>query len=388
MLPLLWLAVAAAAFAMPARVGIVTMQPGTVFFERFGHNAILIEDAETGMITSYNFGFFDPAERDFIRRFLRGEMMYYMVALPWQQDMQQYQHEGRGATVQWLDLTPAQIETLAELLEDRGLPENARYRYDYFTGNCTTQVRDALNLAMDGELQSQLERRTHGATYRSEAIRLARPIPWMWLSFDLGLGPNADKPLSQWEDAFVPMRLADSLREAHNSEGRPLVKEVQELLPHRLAPEPAERPRHSWPWLLIGLGVSAAIIAAGRRHPRWLAGLAIPFWLICGLTGLVLLYLWLMTDHWAAWSNRNLLLLNPLCLLLLPNAWKASRGHGVDGRFTAALWSIAGIAALAMVFHWLPLSPQYNSGWIALLLPIHIALAWAFGVISRTSPPR
>ena len=65
----------------------------------------------------------------------------------------------------------------------------------------------------------------------------------MWLGFDIGIGPAGDKPMSRWEEAFVPMRLADSLREAKNSDGRPLVQAEVELLPHRIAPEPPEKPR-------------------------------------------------------------------------------------------------------------------------------------------------
>lgn len=48
------------------RVGVVTMQPGEVFFERFGHDAIVVVDPVTGQATSYNFGFFDPGEPDFV----------------------------------------------------------------------------------------------------------------------------------------------------------------------------------------------------------------------------------------------------------------------------------------------------------------------------------
>src|SRR3989475_8056926 len=56
------------------RIGVVTMQPGTVFFERFGHDAIVVVDPLSGEATSYNFGYFDPSEDDFISRFARGDM--------------------------------------------------------------------------------------------------------------------------------------------------------------------------------------------------------------------------------------------------------------------------------------------------------------------------
>jgi hypothetical protein len=380
----LLLPAAARATDAPPRIGIMTMQPGEVFFERFGHDAIIVVDPATGAATSYNFGFFDPGEQDFLSRFLRGEMMYYLVALPLEQDLEQYRDAGRGVSVQWLDVEPAQARALAEALAERARPENARYRYDYFTANCATQVRDALDDAMGGALQPQLAGRARGNTYRSEAVRLARPAPWMWLGFDLGLGPYADRPLSRWEEAFVPMRLADSLREARNSEGRPLVMAEQQLLPHRIAAEPAEMPRRWWPWLVVGLALAGATFAA-RRRPRLIAGFALPLWLLCGLAGLLLAYIWGFTAHHAGWANRNLFWLSPLCLLLLPGAVALLRGR-VPGRlFRVLLWAVAAIAIVGWILQWLSLQPQYNLPWIALLLPVHVALALALGRTPRTS---
>jgi len=370
--------------AAAPRIGVMTMQPGEVFFERFGHDAIVVLDPATGEAISYNFGFFDPGEPDFLARFVRGEMMYHLVAMPVAEDLVQYRESGRGVRVQWLDLEPAQASALADALAVRALPENARYRYDYFTANCATQVRDAIDAAMGGALRSQLAGRSRGNTYRSEAVRLARPAPWMWLGFDLGLGPYADRPLSRWEEAFVPMRLADSLREARNTQGRPLVMAEEEILPHRIAPEPPERPRRWWPWLLAGL-VGAAAILAARRRPRALAAAALPLWLLCGLGGALLACIWALTAHQAGWANRNLFLLDPLCLLLLPGALALLRGRAPGRLFRGVLWAVAALAALGWVLQWLSLQPQYNLPWIALLLPLHLALALALG---RDRPAR
>ena len=388
--PLAWMLVLAMLLAMPPlalaaaapRIGVMTMQPGEVFFERFGHDAIVVVDPDSGEAVSYNFGFFDPSEPDFLSRFIRGEMMYHLVALPATQDLAQYQAAGRGVSMQWLDLEPDQARALAALLAERARPENSRYRYDYFTANCATQVRDALDTAMGGALKAQLAGRSRGNTYRSEAVRLASPAPWMWLGFDLGLGPYADRALSRWEEAFVPMRLADSLREARNRQGRPLVQSEQELLPHLIAPEPVEAPRRWWPWLLAGLSLATAIFAA-RRRPRLLAGFALPLWLLCGLAGALLVFLWGFTAHQAGWANRNLFLLSPLCLLLLPGAIALLRRR-VPGRlFRPLLWAVAAIAMLGWILQWLSLQPQYNLSWIALLLPVHVALALALGRRSR-----
>lgn len=374
----LWL-LATSAFAAP-RVGVATMQPGEVFFERFGHNAIVVVDPATGAATSYNFGYFDPGESDFVGNFARGVMQYYLVALPLEQDLAQYRESGRGVRLQWLDLPPAQALALADSLAVRARPENARYRYDYFTANCSTQVRDALDAAMGGALKPQLAGRSRGNTYRSESVRLASPATWMWLGFDLGLGPSSDKPMSRWEEAFIPMRLADSLREAKNAAGRPLVQAEAELLPHRIAAEPAEAPRRWWPWLLAGLAIAGALVAAGRRHPRVVAAVALPFWLLCAVAGGLLVYLWGFSEHWAAWRNHNLLLLNPLCLLLLPGAITVLRRRNPGRWFRGTLIAVALCALFAWFVQWLPFAfgYQFNQPWIALLLPLHLALAYVF----------
>jgi hypothetical protein len=365
---------ATAALAAP-RIGVVTMQPGEIFFERFGHDAIVVQDRATGRATSYNFGYFDLTESDFIARFVRGHMRYRLVALPFEQDLAYYDYTGRGASVQWLDLDDATAQALADALAVNARPENAHYRYDYFLDNCSTRVRDAIDRALDGGLRRQLEGRSRGLTYRSEATRLASPAPWMWLAFDIGLGPAADRPLSVWEEAFVPMRLADALAGARRADGSPLVEAEQPLLPHRLAPEPAES-QPSWPlWLLAGLVPGAAAAFGGRRRPRLTAAFALPLWGLCAALGALMLFIWLGTAHRFAWANHNLLLFNPLCLLLLPGAWAIARGRTAGPVFRWALLAVMAGAVLAPFLHWLPVHPQRNTHWIALMLPLHAGLA-------------
>lgn len=375
---LLW-SLALVAGAAP-RIGVATMQPGEVFFERFGHNAIVVVDPQTGAATSYNFGYFDPGESDFVGNFARGVMQYYLVALPLEQDLAQYRDSGRGVRLQWLDLPPTQAQALADSLAVRARPENARYRYDYFTANCSTQVRDALDAAMGGALKPQLAGRSRGNTYRGESVRLATPATWMWLGFDLGMGPAGDVPMSRWEEAFIPMRLADSLREARNAQGRPLVQAESELLPHRIAPEPVEAPRRWWPWLIAGLVIAALLIVLGRRHPRAVIALGLPLWLLCTLGGGLMIFLWGFSDHWAAWRNHNLLLLNPLCILLVPGAIAVLRRRNPSRLFHWTLIAVALCALFAWFVQWLPFAfgYQFNQPWIALLLPIHLALAYVF----------
>lgn len=376
LLCLAWPLTAAAQAGDVPRIGVATMQPGDVFFERFGHNALVVDDPDAPYPMSYNFGAFDPNEADFVPRFIRGDMRYQLMALPLADDLAYYRDVGRGVSIQWLDLTPTQARSLAAALVENAKPENAHYRYDYFTDNCSTRVRDAIDTALGGALRNQLQGRSRGNTYRGDAVRLASPAPWMWLGFDIGLGPASDRPNALWEDAFVPMRLADALRSARNVDGRPLVSGEQTILPHTQAPEPAERARLMWPWLVAGLVIGAAILAAGRIAPRTLAAIALPFWTVSALLGGVMLFLWMGTEHGFAWRNHNLLLFNPLCLLLLPGGWRIARGRAPGALFGWMLVAVVLCGVAAVFLHWLPVLPQRNAAWLSLLMPVHVALFW------------
>ena len=367
---------ALAAAAGAPRIAVATMLPGEIFFERFGHNAIVVDDPAAGTTTAYNFGFFDPGEADFTGRFVRGDMRYRLIALPLEQDLAYYREVGRGVTLQWLDLDDAQARRLAAMLAENAKPENAAYRYDYFTDNCSTRVRDALDAVLDGGLRRQLQARSQGNTFRSESVRLARPAWWMRWGFDIGLGPAADRPNALWDDAFVPMRLAAALRDVRLADGRPLVGAEQTLLPQRLPAEPEPRAQPWWPWLLAGLAGAGLLLWAGGRDPRFVARVALPAWVACALLGTVSLFIWLGTDHRFGWANRNLLLLSPLCWALLPGAWRIARGGDGGGPFRWLLALVAALALLAPFLLWLPLQPQRNAHWIALLLPLQCAFAW------------
>ena len=100
--------------------------------------------------------------------------------------------------------------------------------------------------------------------------------------------------------------------------------------------------------------------------------------LACGLCGALLAFIWGFTEHWAGWANQNLLLLNPLCLLLILGVIPLLRKRASVGWFRWLLVVVTIGATIAWILHWLPLSQQYNQGWVALLLPIHAALAYVF----------
>lgn len=359
------------ALATPARIGVMTMQPGAIFWERFGHNAIVVDDGER--VLSYNFGFFDPGEDGFALNFVRGRMYYLLAALPLEQDLTYYRQAGRGVSIQWLDLEPAERERIARRLAYLAKPENARYRYDYFTNNCATQVRDVLDDALGGQLQ-QLKASSQGNSYRSETVRLAWPAKWMALGFDLGLAGAADRPLSRWQEAFIPMRLQDSLAGIRLADGRPLVVRTEVVLEDRLPPPPAELPQWSLTALAIGIALAAALLLAGARFPRAFRAMASAYGLLCGLIGTALLLIWLGTEHRFAHANLNLLLFSPLAWLALALHPMAARSPVWRRAFRLCIMLLAGMAVLAAALNMVDADSQRNLNWILMALPAHWAI--------------
>ena len=100
------------------QVALLTYGPGPLYWERFGHNAIVIDDPAAGTRMAYNYGVFDFQEKRFLLNFALGHMRYSLGAEPLDVDLATYVPEGRSVTVQMLNLTPAQARQLAAFLAD------------------------------------------------------------------------------------------------------------------------------------------------------------------------------------------------------------------------------------------------------------------------------
>jgi len=131
-------------------VWLVTYGPGEIYWQRFGHNAIWIRDEGLGLDHVFNFGFFDFEQESFLWHFLQGRLLYFSAAQPAQSEFSQYINENRSIRAQRLALTSGQALELADYLVREVQPENRDYLYDYYLNNCSTRVRDALDLALAG----------------------------------------------------------------------------------------------------------------------------------------------------------------------------------------------------------------------------------------------
>jgi len=353
-----------------AEAWLVTFGPGEIYWERFGHNAIWLREPAAGIDHTFNFGYFDFEQENFFLNFLQGRMLYFSVAQPSAREFEFYRQQNRSIRLQKLNLDRSQYTRMRDYLLYEIKPENRDYRYDYYLNNCSTRIRDVLDLALDGALASRTKDRTADLNFRDHTRRLTQMQYWYYLGLELGLGYPVDRPVSRWDEMFIPMVVADEIAAMDvpgEDAGQSLVLRDTILFTSTLA-VPAAEPENTWyRYLLLGFLVTGVAWLSNKMMPPvWLAGLSNAWLLISGTNGLVLAFLWLFTDHTVASLNANLLLFNPLVLLgLIP----------VLNRF-AALVLMVGVAA-SFVLLMLP-QHQYNLDALALLAPVNLAVGWYF----------
>jgi hypothetical protein len=349
------------------------MGPGDALFTMFGHDALLVE-REGAPSLVYNFGMY-TADSITPPRVLSGHLRYYLSVDHYAATLTQYRRERRSVLLQRLTLEPASAERLAAALSENSKPANAAYRYDYAFDNCTTRVRDALDRALDGALRRSLGA-TLPTTYRDHALRMSSGDLGVYLAFDLGLGSPADRPLSAWEDAYLPDRLAQAVRAVKLPSGEPLVGAEETLLVG--AWSVAAAPPARWHWFgLAGLAVGALCFALGRRRARpeevALGVVATLFGLVVGAVGVWLLLLLGTQVHPAAHANVNVLLAPPWALLLVVAGVGTALGRVRSVRFFVRV-ALVGLAGSVLALVLALVLGQDNQRVLALLLPAWLGL--------------
>ncbi len=367
------------------RVALVTAAPGVIYWQRFGHNALMVQNTVTGEAHLYNYGLFDFEQENFLLNFMRGRMLYQLAVSHPDDDIANYTAEGRSVYVQELNLLPEQRYAVAEMLAQNALPENAEYRYDYFAVNCSTKLRDVLDAALEGSLRNTMIARARGETYRSLALAYARPEPWLALGIDLGLGPAADRKLNYWDELFLPLRLRDLVRDMQVSDANgvrvPLVSREWTAFDGRLDDGEPQKPRWFWGFALVGSAFAIVLngaLGSERKGLRATAAFtAAASALVLGLGGLMLVGLWACTDHAIAYANLNLVLFNPLCLLLVWPLWCIGKRPALASSLTRGVSALVLLIALAgLCYTVLPGTQQANAAWFALVLPLLTVFAW------------
>ncbi len=374
------------------QVFLLTMDQGDEVWERFGHNALVIRDLEEGRDLAWNWGLFDFEDVDFIPRFLRGTMLYRMGPSEVDPLVNAYVASNRSVYANEVFLTQEEARQLDEFVQWNYQPENRAYVYHYYLDNCSTRIRDVLDLVLGGLLQETFADTETPYSFRWHSRRLVQETLWVDQGLSFLLGMRGDPPRTEWESMFVPMELMQLLEGVERPDGAggstPLLGPREVLFSADREPAPVSPTGFSPLWILLGLVGAAAFTAlapAGSAAHRWrlaFLGLVVGGWgLASAALGGILAMAW-FTDHEFIHWNLNILYMNPLGLLLaavgLPVLLHQGWRTGAPGRMAARLAVlIAGLSLATALLQLTPLLHQGNAEVVAVALPINLSVAWA-----------
>lgn len=391
------------------RVYLATFEAGDPIYEKFGHDALWIVDTRARQDASYNWGVFNDKAPHFLANFLRGKMKYSMNPdgpYPVSWDTGRYRRENRTVWVQELNLTPTQKIQLRDFVNWNNRSDNMYYMYDYFRDNCTTRIRDALDRVLRGQVRAALDPVASGVTYRWQARRLLSVSQPAYVGIELAMGHQVDKPLSQWENSFLPMELMNHLRSVNvrddSGHVAPLIAATNMEFQSTRAPMPATPPDYRW--IYAAIGVALGLLFAGLARTAVVRNSVGAFraflttgalWsLVVGFFGLVSNLLWFATDHTVTRANENIMQANILSLILAVVLIGMFFGRGRRIAFRLSVVTAA-LSVLGFVLQLVPGMDQFNGEIIALLMPAHIGMAVALytlrdGLLSvpRNETPR
>ncbi len=364
-------------------VALITYGAGAEVFERFGHVALVVRDSTLGEDIAFNWGMFDFNQPNFLWNFLTGDTKYWMAGFNTQAFNELYRRDNRRIRRQELALSAVEKAALYEYVAWNARDENRFYRYDYYGDNCATRIRDVLDRTLGGALHQGWTVPGAGHTWRGETARITATDLPTYVGIEIALGRNADKPLSKWDEAFLPDYLANHLAEfvVHAADGRrySLVASDTIFYESTRVPLPTESPGRLAVAALVGLtlaGLIAALADAKSRGARMLLGATVALWYgIGGLLGTLLLLAATVTKHAPYMGmNTTLLQLHPLMLLAAPPV-AIALVRNVRGRAAMGMSAVLACLSLAgAVVQLVPALSQSSGVVLAVTVPVHVAL--------------
>jgi len=382
------------AYVAPPKIFLVTFGPGNEVPAWWGHIALVVETVEQAASGEtwvrslmYNYGTFE-FDKKMLANFAMGRLEFWLGITPVKPLLQLYAQEDRDVRLLPLRLKPQEARQMAAALRENALPKNRVYLYHHYDDNCSTRIRDIVDrVVLGGQFSAWLKEQPARMSIREHTRRYSAVNLPMMMLLDFMQNDELDKPITAYEETFLPDELERRLLEFSATRGAPLVGQPREFFKaQKRAASRKEPPRTEFPCWVVGIGLAFGVGALGhvasqrRGWGRWGLGLFGLLWLLLwGLLGTTLLAMqW--TDHTVTHGNENLFLANPLLLVALVWAWPFMR-QGTQHALERLAWLYTGIAALAWLGLGLKLWPVFNqNNWniLALVLPVHTALALVF----------
>ncbi|MBQ3647828.1 MAG: DUF4105 domain-containing protein [Spirochaetia bacterium] len=332
--------------AQKPQLSLITVYPGNAIYSAFGHTAFRYVDDSQDIDILYNFGTFDFRDPDFVPKFVHGKLDYFLGVVKFKREFVYYTHgENRTVVEQKLNLTQDEISRIHLFLADNALPENRYYKYDFIKDNCSTRIQRVLDGTLGNDLlyDQAVMAKIGEKSYRDYIRCHLKKSPWYDVGIQLALGMPLDQKVLPSDSFFLPALVHDIIAGSTLSDGRPLVAGTEIL--YRSSDDPITDPLNdlindpikiNLPFLIFSLLLAAELVLiylAGRKKWRWpeksLSFYEYTLVVINFLFGVLVFYLWFISDHTATKWNLNLLWCSPLSLVFLVTFFLRGTGRTI-----------------------------------------------------------
>ena len=323
-----------------SEISILNCGTGNESYSLYGHTAIRIKDIPNNLDIVFNYGTFDFETPNFMLKFIKGDLQYFVSTNTFSNFYYNYQLEQRSVYEQKIKLSQTEKQSLFDSLNQSLYSDERFYTYKFIDRNCTTMVIDKVNEQIeDHKIESikPIEK-----TYREILYPYMDNFFFQKLGINLIFGTKVDQPA---ERLFLPLELIQSL------ERNPIAKEKETLYeavkiyyqPHFLDNI----------YTLIAI---LALIVLSRKKWLWIA-----YFLLLGFLGLFFCIVGLYSFHEEVLWNYNALLTNPLYLILAYYFYKNEKQK------------ISVLAKIIFISHLLYLVYMLNKIHLGIISPILVA---------------
>jgi hypothetical protein len=298
-----------------SKISLLTVGTGDELYSKFGHSAFRIQDPTIGVDRIYDYGGFDFDPPEFYVKFARGKLNYRMSGYKTKGFIEAYEIENRWVKEQTLNLSHDQRNEIFTFLQKNYRKENRYYLYDFLFDNCATKIPEVLQNGLGNKLKFDFSHIKNPFTFRELIHQNLNENAWATFGIDLALGSIIDRKATPYEHQFLPLYVEKQMANV-TINGEAIVTNEELLVEEK--PSKNGFPFLLTPvfWLVLFLiitGVTTYFDNKKGTRSRWVD---FGVFFITGAAGLLIFFLWFLTDHVFTKANFNILWAFPLNLVL------------------------------------------------------------------------
>ena len=356
-----------AALPTDLHASFIIADPGLDFYSSYGHCVVRLQCPSAGLDFCYTYSLNETIANEIAMFRGTGKGEYAAIKTPL--FLEDYKNSGRGVKNYEINLTIDQIRQLWMIL-DNEIGKGAYRHYNYLKTNCSSMSMFAMEqcLGKDEIKWGYLSPGITG-TYRNFINTISEHRPWTGFFWTTILGSGGDE-IGNMEDKMGPQLLVPALRDAKivspDGSERPFLKgEPTVVFDSKIEYK-------DWlftPWsFFITLCILAIIISVldiKKKAKAVVLGFDTILFVLQTIAGLLVFYLSLISDMVGAAGNWNILVLNPLPLLLL---------FGRKKNWYKKVWLVYTVVILVYIALW-PISPQVDALRMLMVSPLLVRCA-------------